>query len=157
MSLRSLTLRDTGQRREPHSQQQYRHHALRLRHAFLIDRASSLGARSWPRFLRPGSGRLLPQRVPPCFASPLSAFCRIACTFVINCLMSIPLNASNKAGTCAAIFVISPVILFTPAAPSPPVETTVILSTLASGSAIARTTSAMLVSSLSTTAAWFHS
>ncbi len=50
-----------------------------------------------------------------------------------------------------------PVILCTPAASSLPVETMVILSTLLSGSALARTTSAMLVSSLSTTAAWFHS
>ena len=42
----------------------------------------------------------------------------------INCLMSIPLSASNSAGTCAAILVISPVILFMPAASPFPVETT---------------------------------
>ena len=40
--------------------------------------------------------------------------------------MSIPLSASNKAGTCAAILVMSPVILCTPAASSLPVETNVI-------------------------------
>src|SRR5260370_35613370 len=41
-----------------------------------------------------------------------------------------PLRASNNAGTCAAILVMSPVILFTPALLSLPVDTMVILSTL---------------------------
>jgi len=43
----------------------------------------------------------------------------------------------------------SPVILFIPVASPLPVETTVILSTLARGAASARTTSGKLVSSLS--------
>jgi len=49
--------------------------------------------------------------------------------------------------------VISPVSLLAPMLFSLPVETMVILSSLDSGSAMARTTSAMLVMSLSTTAA----
>ena len=49
-----------------------------------------------------------------------------------------PESVSNKAGTWAAIFVMSPVILFIPAASPFPVETMVILSILFSGSAMAR-------------------
>src|ERR1019366_9528125 len=90
-------------------------------------------------------------------AAPFCGLSLIAFTFDINCLISIPLSASKSAGTCAAMRVMSPVILYAPAASSLPVETIVIWSTFDSGSAIARTTSAMFVSSLSTTAAWFHS
>src|SRR5215472_4159657 len=67
--------------------------------------------------------------------------------------MLMPESDSNNAGTCAAISAISPVILLTPAEWPLPVETTVILSTLASGCAMARTTSGSPVISLSTTAA----
>ena len=59
-----------------------------------------------------------------------------------------PESVSNSAGTCAAILVMSPVILFIPAASPLPVETIVILSTLASGLASARTTSGMPVMQL---------
>ena len=61
-----------------------------------------------------------------------------------------PLSVSNNAGTCAAIFVMSPVILFIPAASPLPVETIVILSTLASGAARAFTISGRPLISLST-------
>ena len=57
----------------------------------------------------------------------------------------------------AAMEAMSPVILLIPALSPLPVETIVILSTLASGEASARTTSGMMVMSLSTTAASFHS
>src|SRR6058998_1308503 len=50
-----------------------------------------------------------------------------------------PESVSNRAGICAAILVRSPVILFIPAASPSPVDTIVILSTLASGAARART------------------
>src|ERR1035441_4883402 len=53
-----------------------------------------------------------------------------------------PESASNNAGTCAAMVVMSPVILFIPAVSPLPVETMVILSTLASGAARALTISA---------------
>src|SRR5207249_10213034 len=62
-------------------------------------------------------------------------------------LSGMPDNVSNKAGICAAICVMSPVILFRPAALPLPVETTVILSTMASGAARARTISGMLANS----------
>ena len=68
-----------------------------------------------------------------------------------------PESVSNSAGTCAAILVMSPVILFMPAASPFPVETMVILSTLASGAAKAFTISGMLANSLSITAAWLYS
>src|SRR5437764_12691834 len=51
--------------------------------------------------------------------------------------MFIPDRASNRAGTCAAIFAMSPVILLAPAAPSLPVEMMVILSMFDSGAAMA--------------------
>src|SRR5437660_4143604 len=47
--------------------------------------------------------------------------------------MFMPVSVSNNAGTWAAILVMSPVILFNPAASPLPVETTVILSTFATG------------------------
>src|SRR5215470_3399933 len=71
--------------------------------------------------------------------------------------MSMPESVSNSAGTCAAIFAMSPVILFIPAASPLPVEITVILSTFASGLASALTTSGKPVISLSATAAWLYS
>ncbi len=52
-----------------------------------------------------------------------------------------PESVSNSAGICAAICVMSPVILCMPAESPLPVETMVILSTFASGAARARTTS----------------
>src|SRR5450631_987669 len=70
-------------------------------------------------------------------------------TFDSRSVMLIPDRVSNSAGTWAAILVKSPVIVFIPVASPLPVETTVILSTLASGAAIARMISGMLVSSLS--------
>src|SRR5262249_54012689 len=60
-------------------------------------------------------------------------------------VMLMPERDSNNAGTCAAICAMSPVILLAPAVEPLPVETMVILSTLASGWAMARTTSGMLV------------
>src|ERR1051325_2114553 len=68
-----------------------------------------------------------------------------------------PESASKSAGTCAAIFVMSPVILSTPAELPLPVDTTVILSTLLSGVASAATISGSAVNSLSMTAAWLYS
>jgi len=62
--------------------------------------------------------------------------------FDISSRISMPESASKRAGICAAILAMSPVILFAPAA-SPPVETIVIRSTFDSGSDIARTTSGM--------------
>ena len=58
-------------------------------------------------------------------------------TFENSSVMLMPESVSNSAGTCAAILVRSPVILFIPVASPLPVETTVILSTLASGAASA--------------------
>ena len=52
--------------------------------------------------------------------------------------IGMPESASNSAGTCAAISVMSPVILCIPVEPPLPVETIVILSTFASGAASAR-------------------
>ena len=52
-----------------------------------------------------------------------------------------PESVSNSAGICAAILVMSPVILFIPEASPSPVDTIVILSTLASGAASALTIS----------------
>src|SRR5713101_5619050 len=72
-------------------------------------------------------------------------------------LSGMPDNVSNNAGICAAMVVMSPVILCMPAALPLPVETMVILSTLASGAARARTISGMLANSLSMTAAWLYS
>src|ERR1019366_4628190 len=68
-----------------------------------------------------------------------------------------PERASNSAGTCAAISVMSPVILCMPAEEPLPVETMVILSTLFSGLDSAFTTSGKPVMSLSYTAAWLYS
>src|SRR5438552_9843653 len=81
----------------------------------------------------------------------------IVLTLANSSLMLMPDSVSNNAGTCAAILVISPVILFIPDASPLPVETIVILSTFASGLASAFTTSGMLVNSLSITAAWLYS
>src|SRR2546428_13464678 len=66
----------------------------------------------------------------------------IVLTLANSSLMLMPDSVSNNAGTCAAILVISPVILFIPDASPLPVETIVILSTFASGLAAAFTTSA---------------
>ena len=68
-----------------------------------------------------------------------------------------PESASKSAGTCAAIFVMSPVILSTPAELPLPVDTTVILSTLLSGVASAATISGIVEKSLSMMAAWLYS
>src|ERR1700686_1443715 len=90
-------------------------------------------------------------------ASGLGALSPMPRTLLSNSVMLIPDNDSNNAGTCAAIFAKSPVILFIPVASPLPVETTVILSTLASGAAIALTTSGKVVSRLSYIAAWLYS
>src|SRR5258706_408002 len=84
----------------------------------------------------------------------LSPICR---TFPSSSDIFMPLNASNSAGTCAAIFAMSPVILLMPAESPLPVDTMVILSTCESGALIARTISGSPVMSLSTTAAWLYS
>src|SRR6202795_2791889 len=68
-----------------------------------------------------------------------------------------PESASNNSGTCAAIWVRSPVILCMPAESPLPVETTVMWSILANGLASALTTSGNPVMSLSRTAAWLYS
>src|SRR6266567_3489018 len=81
----------------------------------------------------------------------------IVLTLANSSLMLMPESVSKSAGTCAAILVMSPVILFIPDASPFPVETMVILSTLANGLASALTTSGMLVNSLSITAAWLYS
>src|SRR5215510_11300917 len=99
----------------------------------------------------------LAEPLSPALSSGLGVLSPIPFTLESNSGIDIPERASNSAGTCAAICAMSPVILLTPAEVPLPVDTTVILSTLASGCAIARTTSGMLVISLSTTAAWFHS
>src|SRR5947208_15132589 len=64
----------------------------------------------------------------------------IVLTLANNSLMLMPESVSKSAGTCAAILVMSPVILFIPDASPFPVETMVILSTLANGLASALTT-----------------
>src|SRR3954464_2924803 len=65
-----------------------------------------------------------------------------------------PESVSNSAGTCAVIFARSPVIRLIPVPSSaPPVDTMVILSTLASGLAKARAISGRLPINRSTTAA----
>src|SRR6202011_6413768 len=56
-------------------------------------------------------------------------------TFDSSSDICMPESASNSAGTCAAILVMSPVSLYAPAASPLPVETIVTLSTLLSGSA----------------------
>src|SRR5215469_2330011 len=84
----------------------------------------------------------------------LSPICR---TLPSSSDSGIPESVSNNAGICAAILVMSPVILFIPAASPFPVETIVILSTFASGAASAFTTSGMLANNLSITAAWLYS
>src|SRR6202140_1953793 len=97
-------------------------------------------------------GEFDPYLLPPLAggsASGLGALSPMPRTLLSNSVILIPDNDSNNAGTCAAIFAKSPVILFIPVASPLPVETTVILSTLASGAAIALTTSGKLVSSLS--------
>src|SRR5438270_4165426 len=81
----------------------------------------------------------------------------IALTLPSSSEIGMPESVSNRAGTCAAIFAMSPVILFIPAASPFPVETIVILSTFASGAANAFTISGMLANSLSMTAAWLYS
>jgi len=78
-------------------------------------------------------------------------------TFDISAARSMPDSASKSAGTCAAIFATSPVILWAPAASPFPVDTIVILSTLLSGVASAYTISGSPVISLSTTATWLYS
>src|SRR5215472_15152388 len=88
--------------------------------------------------------------VPPSGFGLLSPICR---TLPSSSDICMPLSASNSAGTCAAILVMSPVTLFMPAESPLPVETMVILSTFCSGEASALTTSGRLVKSLSTTAA----
>src|ERR1043166_2575010 len=89
--------------------------------------------------------------------SALGAFSPMRRTLPSSSDICIPDSASNSAGTCAAIAVMSPVILCAPAVLASPVDTTVILSMLASGAASALTISGMPLISLSTTAAWFHS
>src|SRR5881227_2276754 len=81
----------------------------------------------------------------------------MALTLPNNSAIGMPESVSNRAGTCAAIFAMSPVILFIPAASPFPVETIVILSTFANGAANAFTISGMLANSLSITAAWLYS
>src|SRR5258707_2349321 len=81
----------------------------------------------------------------------------ICFTLENNSDMLIPESDSNNAGTCAAMAAMSPVILLAPAVVPLPVETIVILSTLASGAAMARTISGKLLINLSTTAAWLYS
>ena len=90
-------------------------------------------------------------------SSGLGVLSPIVRTFANSSLIGMPESVSNSAGICAAISVMSPVILFMPAVAPLPVETMVILSTLASGAASARTTSGMLVINLSTIAAWLNS
>src|SRR6185369_10039703 len=69
-----------------------------------------------------------------------------------------PASVSKRAGAWATIEAMSATILFAPAPSWPlPVDTMVILSTLARGSARARTTSGSPLSSLSMTAAWLYS
>ena len=68
-----------------------------------------------------------------------------------------PVRVSNSSGTWATILATSPVMALAPAVRPSPVETTVILSTLASAWANARATSGMPLSSLSSTAAWLYS
>src|SRR5215510_5297064 len=69
-----------------------------------------------------------------------------------------PASVSRSAGACGIMLATSATTLLAPAPPVPlPVETMVILSTLASGSAMARTTSGSPVRSLSITAAWLYS
>src|SRR6266852_2794919 len=87
----------------------------------------------------------------------LRAWSPIKRTLASRSDICMPESASNSAGTCAAIFVMSPVSLYAPAASPLPVETMVTLSTLPSGSARARTTSGSPVMSLSRTAAWLYS
>src|ERR1700678_997423 len=84
----------------------------------------------------------------------LSPICR---TLPSNSESGMPESVSNNAGTCAAILAMSPVILFMPEASPFPVETMVILSTLASGLASAFTISGIAVNSRSITAAWLYS
>ncbi len=73
--------------------------------------------------------------------------------------MRVPVSASRIAGTCASILTTSPVTRLAPRLLplGPPVETMLILSTLASGSAMARTISGRLEITLSSTAAWLYS
>src|ERR1700722_3006923 len=88
------------------------------------------------------------------FAFVLSPICR---TLPKSSASGIPDSVSNSAGTCAAILVMSPVILFIPEESPFPVDTMVILSTLASGAASALTISGIPANSLSITAAWLYS
>ena len=110
--------------------------------------------------MRLGSQWLLAARVPVPASSPgqppLSRGCIGLILDIRSCIV-MPESASKRAGTWAAILVISPVSLLAPMLSPSPVETMVILSTFDSGSDIARTTSAMLVIRRSTTAAWVHS
>src|SRR6185503_13828515 len=78
-------------------------------------------------------------------------------TFDSRSAIGVPESASNSAGTCAAISVMSPVSLCMPLELPLPVETMVILSTLLSGAAMACMISGSEVSSLSMTAAWLYS
>src|SRR5271157_1633933 len=88
------------------------------------------------------------------FLSGLGDLSPIWRTLPNSSVSGMPESVSNSAGTCAAILVMSPVILFIPAASPLPVDTMVILSTFANGEASALTTSGKPVSSLSRTAAW---
>src|SRR5271165_6782411 len=97
------------------------------------------------------------QQLPYCFASGFGALSPIWRTLPSNSFSGMPESASNSAGTCAAMVVMSPVILFIPAVSPLPVETMVILSTLASGAARAFTMSGNPLINLSTTAAWLYS
>src|SRR5262249_33387848 len=89
------------------------------------------------------------------FSSPegLGALSPIWRTLESRSLMLMPESDSNSAGTCAAICAMSPVILLAPADVPLPVDTMVILSTMDSGWAIARTRSGTLHITLSRTPA----
>ena len=69
--------------------------------------------------------------------------------------MRTPVSASRMAGVCASMLTMSAVTRLAPRLPfaPEPVETMLILSTLESGSAIARTISGRFVMTLSSTAA----
>src|SRR5947207_15705147 len=68
-------------------------------------------------------------------------FSPIVLTLANNSLMLMPDSVSKSAGTCAAILVMSPVILFITDASPFPLDTMVILSTLANRLTSALTTS----------------
>src|SRR6266571_7274732 len=102
--------------------------------------------------LHAGHARLLPPTPGALgsylYASGLGFLSPIVWTLPSRSDIFIPDKVSNSAGIWAAIAARSPVILLMPAESPLPVDTIVILSTLASGEASARTTSGILVMSL---------